>query len=547
MVNPSPTTALARSPLTVPASGRSESRAANINAAANADLTTGLEQQAGRSASPPTRPTPRRSEPLRSVLQQNLSSLRQSQQAPCRGEAVGPTQGDAAPQDLIPPELWAHIAQWADYDRLELRRLNRAQAEYGTYNEKNIAITQAAHLALAVEKFSPGGILRLNASCAGIGHAHAPLLAQLNIPEMNLSHNRLSLNTLRQLLNNPHLVCLKLDGCRLGNRGAQALGRALASNSTLRHLSLADNGIGPQGAAALSQASSLETLNLSDNDIETTGVNQLLNAHQLDSLVELDLSHNPLIDPLARPLDCIPKLSKLNLQGTYIPGLDLENFLVNNPQITTLTLSGPELDVDADSVRALQNSHVKALTLIDVSSYSHNFWRLGRIKSLRTLDLSHCTFERRNIRSILAGNPKLEAIRFTDGTHVESEIPITLAHSGLLHPEVNSAQTYRDNYRILHEQMNHFVALSEIEQSQPLATRADSLNTVVMHDSLINETGLRALLANRNIRHLDLRGALHLQAPQTNENMRRLLEAARTERDPLPDQPERMRFDTLLF
>lgn len=102
----------------------------------------------------------------------------------------------------------------------------------------------------------------------------------------------------RMIASHPSLEILDLDNCGLLDAGVEVLCEGLATNTTLRHLYLGANGIGPVGAEKLAQILSsetcaLESLFLSTNRIGDEGAVHLAIAlRKNQSLQRLILSSN---------------------------------------------------------------------------------------------------------------------------------------------------------------------------------------------------------------------------------------------------------------
>ncbi|KAG0009893.1 hypothetical protein BGZ82_003786, partial [Podila clonocystis] len=99
------------------------------------------------------------------------------------------------------------------------------------------------------------------------------------------------------LKTNSTLTTLNLESNSIGVDGAEALGEALKTNSTLTTLNLRSNSIGDNGALALSEAlkmnSTLTTLDLAWNSIGANGAHALGEALRTNStLTSLNLGHN---------------------------------------------------------------------------------------------------------------------------------------------------------------------------------------------------------------------------------------------------------------
>ncbi|KAG0204571.1 hypothetical protein BGX28_003542 [Mortierella sp. GBA30] len=152
----------------------------------------------------------------------------------------------------------------------------------------------------------------------------------------------------KALKSNSTLTTLNLRYNSVGEDGAHALSEALKTNSTLSTLDLESNSIGDKGAYALSEAlkanSTLTTLNLGSNSIKVYGALVLFEALN-SSLTSLDLSQNSIRDngahALSEALKTNATLTTLNLQSTSIGDSGaqaLSEALKINSTLTTLDL-----------------------------------------------------------------------------------------------------------------------------------------------------------------------------------------------------------------
>jgi len=178
----------------------------------------------------------------------------------------------------------------------------------------------------------------------------------------------------------PHLNSLHLEGCRIGNGGAEKLSRltklsalttslagmtssgaeALSTLTNLTTLDVSGNFIGPRGAKAISKLKNLQHLHIGRNRIGPLGVDALSALTQLSSLVVcynnidlngaetltklmnlamLDVRSNDLGIGGAKALAKLTNLTELDVSATFIagrPGIRHPSELASLPNLTAL-------------------------------------------------------------------------------------------------------------------------------------------------------------------------------------------------------------------
>jgi uncharacterized protein (TIGR02996 family) len=128
----------------------------------------------------------------------------------------------------------------------------------------------------------------------------------VNLTVLELYNNPLEATAPAVLAGSPHfcrLRTLDLDGCQVGDAGAQAL--AAGTYWALTTLQLRANRIGDAGAEALGRSpslASLKALHLNANNIGDEGARALADSPHLKGLEALDLQHNPITPPAAAVL-----------------------------------------------------------------------------------------------------------------------------------------------------------------------------------------------------------------------------------------------------
>ncbi len=98
------------------------------------------------------------------------------------------------------------------------------------------------------------------------------LHSNVNIDDLNISHNIISPSGVITLLNEIHCLQLTLSYNNIGSDDVSAIANQLQYHTQLRLLTLSHNNIGPSGAVSLANTihhlPELHTLNLSDNNID---------------------------------------------------------------------------------------------------------------------------------------------------------------------------------------------------------------------------------------------------------------------------------------
>ncbi len=128
--------------------------------------------------------------------------------------------------------------------------------------------------------------------CTALLHAHTNSLVRLRTLDLsdNMFCDEGAVIVAEKLLLGDAvggITTLRMNGCKIGNLGAEALSKALRLNSSLHTLSLERNIIDPAGAAVLASVlrenASLRALHLNMNYIGIAGTEALCAALRLDA------------------------------------------------------------------------------------------------------------------------------------------------------------------------------------------------------------------------------------------------------------------------
>lgn len=176
------------------------------------------------------------------------------------------------------------------------------------------------------------------------------------------------------LLEKSKLLSLKLDGCSIGNQGAEAISHALRKGCTLTKLSLGHNKISHESASALFEALAqhkhhLKKLTLDDNDLYVA-LPSLANFVKVDKRIEsLSMASCKLeaFAALSEALGVNSTLIHLNLAHNSMSGRGFFRFLGRNKTVENLGLSHCDLQDDdlQEMLTVLEKNH--ALQVVDLS------------------------------------------------------------------------------------------------------------------------------------------------------------------------------------
>jgi GTP pyrophosphokinase len=154
-----------------------------------------------------------------------------------------------------------------------------------------------------------------------------------SLTSLDLSNNKFGdtgikyLEQLQQLSQLDSLAILNLSEIQIGPNGAESLPSVLKKLSSLNHLDISYNNIGPIGTQKLMQSlvcpqcSSLSYLNLSNNNIGPLGAESLASVLDRCSLTHLDISSNRIGPVGAEEIAAMlpqSKLTHLFLECNYV-------------------------------------------------------------------------------------------------------------------------------------------------------------------------------------------------------------------------------------
>lgn len=118
------------------------------------------------------------------------------------------------------------------------------------------------------------------------------LQGNTTLKELDLSANKLgpeSVNALVHILNTTQITSINLADNTIGDEGVLVLAEALRGNTTLKHLDLSANNLGPAGAGAIAQmlnTTKLENIALEGNEIGSEGLHYLAEALKTNTRVQ---------------------------------------------------------------------------------------------------------------------------------------------------------------------------------------------------------------------------------------------------------------------
>ena len=222
------------------------------------------------------------------------------------------------------------------------------------------------------------------------------------------------------LATNKILICLNLSGLGLSEKTLKNMCEGLSLNSTLLHLNISKNSIGPWGGCLLSRAcqtANLESLNLSNNFLGDQGIRDfavyLESKLRPSTLKLLDIGYNTfgrmgfgnLSDRLSRNFN----LQELILEGNALSGkrlITLKNFLPNS-SISHLNLHNCELD--DESIEMIKHG-LKKNTALRTLNLSKNFIYAKGVKVLTDALFGHHNLRNLFLNQNRIGNQCLNSI-----------------------------------------------------------------------------------------------------------------------------------------
>ena len=189
--------------------------------------------------------------------------------------------------------------------------------------------------------------------------------------DYDLGGNRARPDAARLLDNETSPKDLDLNKKDFGDKGAEVLADALAKNSVLTHLELADNGIGDEGAKALLKAlednKTIQTLDLKGN----VGISR-----DTMVLIERALGGNKTQSYAARLRANDASLVDLNLSAQSLTTDDVKNLakaIEDNSILQTLNLSsGCSFLIPGALTRYMRNQHMIVCMHTIYSTQAHS-------------------------------------------------------------------------------------------------------------------------------------------------------------------------------
>ena len=279
--------------------------------------------------------------------------------------------------------------------------------------------------------------------------------------------------------NDPTLTELEFNGDwislgeRIGDRGASALAKALAQNTTLLELRVWCNKLGEAGASALAEAlktnSSLLILNLRVNNLGDAGASALAEALKVNtSLKKLDLGKNKIGEAGASAL--------------------VEALKVNS-SLSELWLDGNKIGEAGASALAEMLKVNRSLSILDIDITSGNL--LEDIDSLLQRNYDFAPQLKPANQSCRDGQAHLAAQRYPEARQCfECALKI--------YPEHPAAQAGLNNIPLLYN------AIIRLQQNDPTLTEL-SLAAADLGDKEIAELA-KALAKNTTLTSLNLSG-----------------------------------------
>ena len=185
--------------------------------------------------------------------------------------------------------------------------------------------SQIQKLDLTQTKMSWRGARSIFSACS-----HSSRLKELTLDKNQLEGSKLAtaLNTF--IVNNHSMIVLNMNGCAIGEEGAEYLAMSLGRNRTLQTLNLQENNIGDEGLEHFARVmlenrgTNLLHLDLSHNFIsDKSGVKFAEGLRENASFVSITLADNSLTGETAQVLLDVmfnhPTLTKIDLVRNMVP------------------------------------------------------------------------------------------------------------------------------------------------------------------------------------------------------------------------------------
>lgn len=180
---------------------------------------------------------------------------------------------------------------------------------------------------------------------------------------------------------------LFIGGCDLSMEGCQAVSDMIASNTSLRVISLSDNNIGDSEAAVLAKALSankdefsLEALQLSFNNLTCIGVESLMNSiWGSKTLKEVRLDNNKIGDRGAQLVAVVLTSTDLEILDigfnniTSVGMKALMKLIAENKSLKSLSISGNRLDTVGSKAVAFALAYNRSLRSVFIDKCSMGY------------------------------------------------------------------------------------------------------------------------------------------------------------------------------
>jgi (S)-3,5-dihydroxyphenylglycine transaminase len=207
---------------------------------------------------------------------------------------------------------------------------------------------------------------------------------KLMLNQKKISRPSVDPTTLKSILNNdPSLTELNLSARNLTPKDFQELGHALASNTVIKTLQLANNQLDDSSAFLISKNKSVSRLVLNNNKFTANGVKFFLS---MPLLTTLELNGNPLCDAIGATLAAAETIKEVHLR---------------NIQMT-----------DQGLIDLSQNKSIEALYLGNNAFSPNGLASLPHMTGLRCLEVSACNLTNSCLEALSKAD-QIEALDFS--------------------------------------------------------------------------------------------------------------------------------------